>query len=293
MEKRTKEQIRGRVASLIDEYDPSVPRLTADGLRTLWLGFEANSIGGIKEKEQAKQETVGISVSVLQSIGNEVAKTARKRVDDFIPLMQVLWDDYGREGRVVSVFPLGKMELVDPEAIFPLTMELCRSCHTWEDADQLAMRAVEPIVRKDPYNWLPRIEPWLQDDNRWVRRTGVTVAGRLPMKQPAYTERCLELAGRLLLDQEEVVKKATSFAIRLCARGDVQPVVTFLSARVPPADSRAAWVLCDIIRSMAKAFLPEFATLLPLYEAWLADEKLDPKYRRSVESAVRVLSKAA
>jgi 3-methyladenine DNA glycosylase AlkD len=157
-------------------------------------------------------------------------------------LVRLLWDDYGREGRVVAVFPLGKMELAEPEIIFPFTMELCRSCHTWEDSDQLAMRGVEPIVRKNPEKWLPLMEPWLEDENRWVRRCGITVVGRLPMKQAAYTWRCLELAGSLLLDREEVVKKATSFAIRLCARGDIQPVVDFLAANVPPTDPAAAWV---------------------------------------------------
>ncbi len=64
--------------------------------------------------------------------------------------MRLLWDAYGREGRVVAVYPLGAMELADPEKIHPLLLELCRRCLTWEDADQLAMRAVEPIVRKYP-----------------------------------------------------------------------------------------------------------------------------------------------
>jgi len=276
-----KEAIRNQVGPLLDSYDPSSPDRTADALRHIWLGYEAISMGGIKAEERAKQETVGISVSVLQAIGNEIGKPARKRVDDFLPLVR----------RVVAVFPLGKMELADPERVFPITLELCRGCHTWEDADQLAMRSVEPIVRKEPEAWLPIIEPWLEDENRWVRRTGVTVLGRLPMKQPAYTSRCLELAGRLLLDPEEVVKKATSFAIRLCTRGEIQPVVDFMASNVPPSDPAAAWVLCDVIRSMAKAFMPEFTTLLPLYMQWLSSETLGPKERRSVESAIRTLEK--
>jgi 3-methyladenine DNA glycosylase AlkD len=287
-----KEEIKSQVEMLMKSFEPSASRKTADGLRNIWLGYEAKSITGIKEEERAKQETVGISVFVLQTIGNEVAKTARQRVGEFIPLMKMLWDEYGREGRVVSVFPLGKMELANPETILPLTLALCRSCYTWEDADQLAMRAVEPIVRKDPEIWLPKIEPWLEDENRWVRRTGVTVIGRLPMKHATYTSRCLELAGSLLLDQEEVVKKATSFAIRLCARGEIQPVIMFLEEHVPPPNPAASWVLCDVIRSMARAFMPDFAPLLPLYEQWLLDEDLDPKSRRSVESAIRVLRKA-
>ena len=198
----------------------------------------------------------------------------------------MLWDAYGREGRVVAVYPLGAMELADPEKIHPLLLELCRRCLTWEDADQLAMRAVEPIVRKYPDQWLDKMQPLIIDESKWVRRTGVTVVGRLAMKHGSYTARCLELIETLLWEKEQDVKRAVSFAIRLSAKGDTALVRDFLTRHVPPEDGAASWVLCDAIRSMAKKLLPEFISLLPLYQQWSV--ALD-KGRRSVESAVRML----
>ena len=277
------------VRSLVAAYDPAEPRPTADGLRDLWLRFEPRSMAGIKAGQREQQETVGIPVPVLKSIAREVARVAAKRVDDFIPLVRLLWDEYGREGRVVAAIPLGKMELAEPETILPLLMELCRTCVTWEDADRMAMDALEPIVRREPEQWLGAVEPWLADGNKWVRRAGVTVAGRLPMKRPAYTARCLELIERLLFDGETDVKKAVSFAIRLAARGQVVPVRDFLGRHVPPENPAATWVLCDAVRSMARKLLPEFAPLLPLYERWAADPALAARDRRSVESAVKAL----
>jgi hypothetical protein len=109
------------------------------------------------------------------------------------------------------------------------------------------------------------------------------------MKRPAYTARCVTLAERLLFDGDTDVKKATSFALRLAARGDPVPVRDFLAAHVPPGDPVATWVLCDAIRSMAVKLLPEFAPLLSQYEEWAADPALGGKDRRSVESAVRTL----
>jgi hypothetical protein len=85
------------------------------------------------------------------------------------------------------------------------------------------------------------------------------------------------------------VRKAVSFAIRLGVRGKVRPVKEFLQRNIPPKDPDATWVLCDAIRSMTKKFLPEFASLLPQYEAWGAKTSLSPKERRSVESAIRIL----
>jgi 3-methyladenine DNA glycosylase AlkD len=282
-------EIADQVRSLLAAYDPAKPQSTADSLRELWLRFEPKSIEGIRADQREQQETVGIPVPVLKKIGKGIGKIARRRVGDFIPLARLLWNGYGREARVVAVHFLGPMELADPERVLPLLLELCRTCITWEDADQLAMNGLEPIVRRSPEQWLGALQPWLNDENKWVRRAGVTVAGRLPMKRHDYTARCLELAERLLLDHEVDVRRAVSFAIRLAARGDPVPVRDFLARHVPPQDPAATWVLCDAIRSMAKKLLPEFVSLLPLYEQWAADPALITRDRRSVESAAKTL----
>lgn len=288
-----KVEITDQVGSIIAAYDLAAPHATADALRDLWLQFEPKSTAGIKAEQREQQETVGVPVPVLKSIGKEIGKVARKRVDDFIPLARLLWDEYGREGRVVAVTFLGPMELAAPETTIPLLMKLCRTCVTWEDADQLAMSALEPIVRKKPEAWLPAIEPWLADENKWVRRVGVIVVGRLPIKYPAYATRCLELTERLLFDEDVDVKKAVSFAIRLVARGEVGPVRDFLAGHVPPENPAATWVLCDAVRSMTKQFLPEFAPLLSLYGQWATDPALNARDRRSIESAVNTLRQVA
>ena len=144
-------------------------------------------MAGIKAEQRARQETVGIPVAVLKAIGKEVGKVARRQVDEYIPLARILWDEYGREGRVVAVVPLGAMELAAPEKMLPLLMELCGTCHTWEDADQFAMNALEPIVRNDPETWLPAVEPWLSDENKWLRRVGIIMCpdGEVPRLCPA------------------------------------------------------------------------------------------------------------
>ena len=286
------QEIPEHVKKILADYNPGDPIGTADRLRAYWLSFAPKSISGIKAEQRQMQETVGIPVPVLQRIGKEIARTAKKRVDDYLPLACLLWEEYGREGRVVTVYPLGAMELSDPERLVPIIMELCRSCVTWEDADQLSMRALEPIVRKDPENWLPSLELWLADENKWVRRAGVTAVGRLTMKHAPYTARCLEMAGCLLNDQDMDVKRATSFAIRLSARGDIKEVPKFLESQVPPKNPAATWVLCDVIRSMTKKFLSYFSSLLPIYEKWAADPNLNAKDRRSVESAVKKLQEA-
>ena len=253
--------IKKYVSDLLADYDPQSPNATADNLRELWLNFEPKSIEVIKAEQRQKQETIGIPIPVLKEIGKSIAKVARKRVADFIPLSKLLWDSYGREGRAVALPVLGAMELTDPETIIPLLMELCRDCFTWEDCDRLAMDALEPIVRKEPGKWLEAMLPWLDDENKWLRRAGVTVVGRLTMKHPAYTDRCLESTERLLWDEDMDVRRAVSFSIRISARGETKVVYEFMKQHIPPENLSATWVLCDVIRSMGKVFLGEFVPL--------------------------------
>lgn len=286
-------EIASRVNSLLESYNPKDPKYAARSLREFWMEFEPKSMGGIKAELREKQETVGIPVPVLKSIGKTIAKPAKKNVPDYRPLARLLWDEFGREGRVVSAIVFGAMELTAPSRIMIELKELCRSCVTWEDADRLAMDALEPIVRKEPEDWIGVIEPWLRDENKWVRRAGVTVLARLPMKHAYLTERCLELIEPLLGDDEVDVRKAVSFAIRLSVRGEVKPVKKFLQRNIPPKDPDATWVLCDAIRSMTKKFLPEFAELLPQYEAWGKISSLGSKERRSVESAIGILQRVS
>jgi len=235
-------------------------------------------------------EALGVPVPVLTAMGKEVGKVARARVVEFLPLARLLWDEYGREGRLVAVVGLGPMELAEPETVVPVLYEMAQTCAFWEDCDQLAMKALEPILRKDPANWLERVGLWVCDGNKWVIRAGVTAIGRLPMKDAAYTSRCVELVAPVLGHPDTDVKRALSFALRLCARGNVEPVKGFIAAQRGVTDADSLWVLCDVIRSLWKTLLPQFTDLLPTYRNWL--ETGEPAARRSVEGAIRLLEGA-
>jgi 3-methyladenine DNA glycosylase AlkD len=275
---------------IIGDYSPADPDPTAAALRDIWLQATPTGIDLVKAEQFLGLKTAGTPVPVLKAMGKGIGKIARKRVADFIPLARHLWDEYGREGRIVAVTFLGPMELVAPEVVIPVIYQLAQTCIAWEDCDQLAMTALEPIVRKDPEGYLDRLAAWVTDENKWVRRAAITAIGRLPMKRADYTVRCLELVEPALEDSDLDVKRALSFAIRASARGQIAPVCDFVLAHRRAADPDSIWVLCDVIRGMTKVFLPQFADLLSVYEAWL--ETADARTKRSVESAIKTLRKA-
>jgi len=281
------------VASMLTSYDSAAARETAQRLRELWLKADKVDMASISQEQRELQEIAGIGVPALKEIGDAVAKEAGKKVDEYLPLAGTLWDEFGREGRVVAAILLGSLALAEPAKVLPVLQEMAGTCVTWEDADRLAMDGVEPVVRQKPQAWLGTLEPWLVDKNKWVRRAGITVIGRLPMKYPELTRRTLDLAERLLRDEDPDVRRAVSFAIRMSARGEVPAVVGFLARHVPPTEPSGNWVLCDVICSMSKQSLPSFAGMLTRYERWAKDPQLSPQDKSSVDSAVQVLREAA
>jgi hypothetical protein len=106
------------------KYDPEKPKITADELRNLWLQYDPKSIEVIKAALRDQQETIGTPVPILKITGKEISKVARNQVDDYLPLIQLLWEEYGREGRAVATIPMGAMELTYPEKLF-LFSEKC------------------------------------------------------------------------------------------------------------------------------------------------------------------------
>jgi 3-methyladenine DNA glycosylase AlkD len=274
---------------ILKTYDPQHASETAKALEALWSQVPIKEGGAalVKAEIREKYQALGVPVPALGEIGKEIDKVARKRVEDFLPLARLLWDRYGREGRLVASTLLGPMELAAPERVMPVIEELARSCTTWEDCDQLAMRALEPVVRKDPDGYLATMAPWVADHNKWVRRAGITVIARLPMKYPELTATCLNMVEPALDDEDLDVRRAVSFAIRMGARGEPAVVAVFIAKQAHRTDPASIWVLCDAIRSMTKKFLPHFKDLLPMYENW--QSSVDSKSQRSVASAIEIL----
>ena len=281
-------------ADRLASYRPGTADAVADLLQDLWVRAapppeaQAGRDWGISELDFP---AVGTPVPVLRAIGKEIGKRARKDVDGYLPLVRLLWADHGREGRVVAAVALGPMELADPEKIVPILKDLARTCVFWEDCDQLAMKALEPVLRRDPAEWLERLGAWVHDDNKWVRRAALTAIGRLPMEAPDYTERCVALLAPALGEPDLDIKRALSFALRVSARGGVEPLKQFIRDHQKVTDADSLWVLSDAMRSMTRQLLPQFVDLLPLYRRWL--ETAEPQARRSVEAAVRTLESAS
>lgn len=261
----------------------------AQKLEELWLKAEKKTTGLIKEELQEKLKVVGTDVNILKAIGQTVGKEAKKEIDNYVLLSEILWNKYGLEGRVVAAHILSFLNEKEPDKIISVCYNLLQSCISWGECDNMTY-GVEPVIRKKPKENLDRLIPWLTDENKWIKRAALNVLARLPMKQPSFTRQALDMIIPCLDYEDNDVRRTCSFAIRMSARGNIKSTYKFIEENVGGENANKIWIFCDAMRSMTKQFLPEFKPLLPLYKKWL-DEIQNPKSGKSIKAAIKLLEK--
>jgi hypothetical protein len=154
-------EIGEETREIVAAYDLQSIEQTARALEGLWSGISPTESGDALVKAEVREEfkVLGLPVAALGSIGKEIGKVARQRVEDFLRLAEALREEYGREGRLVASTLLENMGLKVSEDVIPVARNLAETCVAWEDCGQLAMRALEPIVRKQREDiwalWIP------------------------------------------------------------------------------------------------------------------------------------------
>ncbi|MBN2535870.1 MAG: DNA alkylation repair protein [Spirochaetales bacterium] len=284
----TKQEIVKKLTSVLLNYTQDNIEHIAGEIEKLWLqSDDLRSTRLVKEELKEKLHTSGVSLDVLKNMGKTTGKYAKGKENTFLPLAARLWENHGREGRIITAYLLGEIVLALPEPVFALSRTLALSTISWEDADNMIM-SIEPAIRKAPDIYFPWLDEWFTDSCKWVRRIAITITGRLSMKRHDYTGLCLDKILINIKDEDIDVRRATSFAIRLCTRGDVKQVVEFIKKNTGGTAYGKIWVFSDVIRSMAMKFLPEFKGLLPLYEKWRI-QLTDSKSIKSLEAAIKLL----
>jgi hypothetical protein len=122
-----KNQIIDETRRIIQNYSVTECSHTADALEALWLtGDTTQSYQLVRKEQREKLDFKGIKLDILKLIGREAGKKA-ENADDFIPLAELLWNEYGREGRIISVMILGQIVVLSPEKVVQLCRKLVKT----------------------------------------------------------------------------------------------------------------------------------------------------------------------
>ncbi len=99
----------------------------------------------------------------------------------------------------------------------------------WASTDSLCNHTIGTLLEKFP-KLVPKLKPWTQSENRWVRRSAA-VSLILPARKGLFQKEIFDLAGRLLQDQDDLVQKGYGWLLKAAADCDRDAVFEFVMQR--------------------------------------------------------------
>lgn len=284
-----KNEVSLKIEEIFAEKKSSDFNILARDISSIWKKGKITKGANLIKKDQREQSGfIGIDFKFLELIAKAICKNIKKNPVDFLPLAITLWKDFGREGRIISTYLFGQIILKQPAEVISTCKELTKTCISWEECDNMAMKGLEPIFRKETEEYLDTLNSWIIDENKWIKRAAATIVGRLPMVKKEYTMKCLNIIIPGFDHKDLDVMRAYSFALRISARGDIKTLKTFIKENTGGQTYSKIWIFSDFIKSMTKKFLPEFKELLPDYEKWEASLS-DPRSLKTIKSAIKIL----
>jgi hypothetical protein len=102
-------QIVEETQKVIAGYTPTKCKRIAAELEAIWLKVTPKRTELLSREAKENLKPQNIPNDVLIAIGNEIGKASGNKIDVFLPLIVLLWNEYGPEWRMVAASALGPM----------------------------------------------------------------------------------------------------------------------------------------------------------------------------------------
>lgn len=96
----------------------------------------------------------------------------------------------------------------------------------WASCDTLCNHTVGAFLEMYP-QFVENLKTWAKSDNRWMRR-GAAVSLIIPAKKGRFHKKCLEIAGLLLLDEDDLVQKGYGWMLKAASESDQDLIYNFV-----------------------------------------------------------------
>jgi len=98
--------------------------------------------------------------------------------------------------------------------------------NNWASCDTLCNHTIAAFIEKYP-GYAGRLKEWTGSQNRWVRRASA-VSFILPARKGLFKGEIFEIAGRLLLDHDDMVQKGYGWMLKSLAESYEDEVYQFV-----------------------------------------------------------------
>jgi 3-methyladenine DNA glycosylase AlkD len=174
---------------------------------------------------------IGVRVPDLRPLSKEISQRVKKAPpEEVIALAKALVATNIFECRQIAYEMLEKHKAALAALQLPDLEDLSQGLDNWVSVDEFAGRVAGPIWREGGISD-DVVHGWARSEDRWWRRVAVVCTVALNQKARGGTgdaPRTLDLCRLVAADQDDMVAKALSWALRELAKRKVDPVVSFL-----------------------------------------------------------------
>ncbi|MGH2393571.1 MAG: DNA alkylation repair protein [Candidatus Limnocylindria bacterium] len=142
-------------------------------------------------------------------------------------LVLELWDLPHREEKYLALGVARHfVDYVTPGSL-PLYRRVVVEGAWWDFVDEIATKLIRRLVVDYPTETWPVVDPWIDDEDMWLRRTAILC--QIGARERTDADRLFRFCARRVFEKEFFIRKAIGWALREHAKTDPESVARFVS----------------------------------------------------------------
>ena len=158
---------------------------------------------------------------IVRHVTREFAPADR---NEYESIVLALWSLPHREEKYVAQAYARNKDYLTPES-FPLLRRMIVEGAWWDLVDEVATHMIREVIRDYPAQAWPVVDPWIGDENMWLRRTAIIC--QIGLKDATDAVRLFSFCSQRMHESEFFIRKAIGWALREYAKTDAEAVADF------------------------------------------------------------------
>jgi len=177
-------------------------------------------------KEEIKVH--GVKASIVSNIGRKYWREIKRlgKQDIFHLCEELLRSDYTEEAALVSLWIPKLKEQFQREDLQVFERWIERYINNWAKCDAFCNHTVGDFIDEYP-DCIEKVKEWTASPNRWMRRAAA-VSLILPARRGRLLSHVLDIADRLLVDEDDLVQKGYGWMLKEASREHQQEIFDYV-----------------------------------------------------------------
>ena len=192
------------------------------------LNSDKKNIISARKFFKEKIKLYGATTAVTRKIGKEYFKEIKnKKKTDIFDLCEELWrSGYMEESFIACNWSFCLRKDYEPKDIKVFEKWINNFVSNWASCDTLCNHTVGAFLEAYP-EYVSNLKKWAASKNRWMRRAAA-VSLIVPAKQGKFLKDSIEIAGILLLDQDDLVQKGYGWLLKAASHKHTKEIFDYI-----------------------------------------------------------------